>query len=553
MLKKVAVGIDPGARFIKLAKVRRRGSLLVIERLLKVPRDTPEETLKNFIRRMRETDFTAGDAVVGVSGRGAILRYTHVPPVPDSRLKLIMEYEMAELAGKSAESVSSDYRLLNIPTDLHQDFTVLVAMSRDNYVTEIMDFLREAGIRVRSVLPGPVALYNTFLALCQFEENKTYLAADIGAENTEVAVISGRNLYFARNIGKGADEFTEAISSALRIQSYEAEKIKVSEGAIKRTGWAGDRERLISESLAQAADRFYSVINSTLGFAKTQLKLKDLKIDRVFLFGGGAALPGLSDHLTDSFGVPVTVPDLLVHRSESEELRAIDRRLRLGDTLPPEDFAAVTANLSEFACAVGLAVSELDSTFIALDIMPTALKKKREFSHKTVFLYAAAMACAVFLITRFAGAVSESWTTAARNEKLQQIAMDCENRLARFRETKAENEKIENTLSAAVGLADAGSFATNLLFLLRKTEVVPHQVRIEEFALRRDNATRDVWATLKGEVVTERGNEFAILRQLRENLKNQKLIKDAVIDPSKTQELQGRFFFEITVTARSQM
>lgn len=228
------------------------------------------------------------------------------------------------------------------------------------------------------------------------------------------------------------------------------------------------------------------------------------------------------------------------------------RRLHLGDSLPPEDIACATATLSEFACAIGLAVSGLDSTFLAPDIMPRAIKKKREFREKTVFLYVAAVACAVFLITRFAGAISDSYLAASREETLQQVASDCRQRLARFEETKEENEKVGSAVSAASKLADAGSFATNLLFILRKTEIVPRQIKIDEIAVKRDNVTQKISAILKGKVVAERGDEFGLLRQLRENLKNHKLIGDALIDPSKTQESGGLFFFEMTVIVRSQ-
>jgi type IV pilus assembly protein PilM len=551
MLTKTGLGVDIGSRFVKVAKVRRKGSFLVIERLLKVPRGPQEETLSNLASGMREAGIPATGAVIGVSGRGSILRYTHIPAVPDFRLKLIMEYEMAELVGKSAESVSSDYRLLNVPSEAGQDYTVLIAMSRDDYLGESIGFVRGAGIAIKSALPTSLALYNTFLALCQYEENQTYLLVDMGASNTDIAIVAGKDLYFARSIGKGADDFTEAVSGALGVGLDEAEKIKLSEGVIESPVRATGRQKTVSDCLAQAADRFYSVLNSTLGFAKTQLKLKSLKIDRVFLFGGGASLTGLAEHLTKSFGVPVTVPNLLAHRGESEELLAIDRRLRLGDSLPPEDIACATASLSEFACAIGLAVSGLDSALVALDIMPRALKRKREFKEKTVFLYAAAAACAVFLVMRYAGAISDSYLAASREETLQQVDRECQQRLEQFKKITGENEMAENALSSAAKVADAGSFITNLLFLLRNTEIVPHQIRIEEISLKREGAAQRASAILKGEVVAERGNEFVLLREFRERLKNHKLIEDAAIDPSKTQELQGRFLFEMTVVARN--
>ena len=50
-----------------------------------------------------------GAALVGVSGRDLIMRYTHVPPVPDWRLEMLMNFEIQEVSEQSGGDVSAAY------------------------------------------------------------------------------------------------------------------------------------------------------------------------------------------------------------------------------------------------------------------------------------------------------------------------------------------------------------------------------------------------------------------------------------------------------------
>ena len=86
----VSVGVDFGSQFVKFARVRRRGQNFEVERLVKIPRAT-SEVAQTVASGLKQAGLRASGAVLGVSGRGAIIRYTMVPPVPAYRLKMIMD------------------------------------------------------------------------------------------------------------------------------------------------------------------------------------------------------------------------------------------------------------------------------------------------------------------------------------------------------------------------------------------------------------------------------------------------------------------------------
>lgn len=545
----VSIGVDFGNQSIKLARLRRRRERILVERLLRIER-TDSDTIGAIAAAVREAGMRASGAVMGISGRGAIIRYTSVPPVPAYRLKMIMEYEMGELAGKSPEAISSDYRVLNLPRDVSQEFTLMVAMSKDQFVQESMSGLTAAGIGVSHVLPAPLALYNTFLALGGYEEEKTYLVVDIGAGNVDMVIVREKDLFFARSVGGGADEFTEILGEALGLIFSEAQKVKESEGIIATSNWTSDRQQRISKALSAAADRLHTTLNSSISFARNQLKLKELKIDKVYLFGGGSNLPGLPEYLTQLFDIEVIAPSLLELAQAPVER---DLRLDLAQSLPAQDLSAASPALREFTAAIGLALSQLDPSLYSMDLMPAEEKKKRLFKERTVFLYAAGAILVFFLIVRLVVAGMESAASEERHGRLESLLSEAEDRLSALRVVNEESDQTSATIQHLTGLTEPGHFLTRLLFLTRKREVMPPEIQITEMLLREPLKSEEGGAcatsvVIRGRVMSRTGNEFEIVQQFHDRLIKSGAVKSAAIDPSSTgSDNKGGFRFEMTV------
>ncbi len=544
-MRSVAVGVDFGSQFVKLAKLRRRGQHLVVERLLKFART------EMVASELRAAGLGASGAVVGIPGRGAILRYTSVPPVPAYRLKMIVEYEIGELAAKSGEAVSSDYKVLNLPRDISQDFSVMVAMSKDEFVRDYMLQLGSAGIDVAVALPAPVALYNTFLALGVYEEDTNYLLVDIGATNVDMAIVGGKELFYARSIGRGADDFTEAVSEVLRVGFPEAERIKCSEGAILIAGWSSDRQKNISDALRGAADRLYSTLSSSINFGLRQINQKDLKVDKICLFGGGSNIPGLPEYLASLFGKEVIAHQLrtLMHGQEGPA-----GRIRLEDSLPDLDVSGASEQLREFATAIGLAASKLDVSFWSMDLMPAEEKKKRLFRERTVFLYAAGAVLALFLLVRLITAGTESTKVQERCDVLQSRLEEAKQRQFALRKITKENDQVTSALRHAADVTERGTFLTELLFLIRKVEITPKGIKIDEIVLRNypaedESARKEISVLIRGRVMSQTGDEYDIVRRFSDQLEKAKIVKSAAIDPSLTRRAREEFNFEIVVTS----
>ncbi len=394
MLPRSFYGVDIASRSAKIVKVTCAGGGYILERALHVPfpaanPDTSiwKEQAAALIRKaIAESGMKIPRAVLGISGRDAIIRYSRIPPVQPWRLKMIMKYQVEEMAGKQEAGVTSDYRILNLPRGHLDEFTLLVAMAKNEFVSNRLEVMKKAGIMPVSACPSPIALHNTFVALGTWEEDKTYLLMDVGRDNTDIAIAKNGELYFARTASMGGEAFTKALAEETGQSEEFAEKMKMEEGVIKIDGHVTQREENISNALMSTAAQVANMITSTLQFARSQTRIRDLAVDKVVLSGGGSRLRGFVEYMATSLGMNVEYMNMAG---------------AMRNTLPPGDKAQFSSAMLELACPVGLAASEGGRRFVSMDLLPDEYRSEREFKEHTRFIYVAGVLALVFLITLF--------------------------------------------------------------------------------------------------------------------------------------------------------
>jgi hypothetical protein len=169
---------------------------------------------------------------------------------------------------------------------------------------------------VVDVVPAAVALLNTF---CRYAPGRpaTALVVDVARDGTDMAVISGRSLLFARSIPVGADALLGA----------------EGRNGFDLAGWAGE-------------------VQSCLALFRSQFPGPDQAVTSAVLCGGAGAIEGLPARLAEVLGLEVR---------RLEELQG-----RGGE--PEAAF---------FATAVGLALAGLGEGPVASSLLPPVLREER--------------------------------------------------------------------------------------------------------------------------------------------------------------------------------
>lgn len=379
-MPKTGIGIDFGSDSIKVVAGRTRdGAFQVLNAgILRRAEGHGPEDVGPLLRSWK----LKGQAIVGVTGRDMIIRYTQVPPMPDWRLKQVMGFEIADLSVQAGGDLSADFNRMDIPSSMSEDETILLTLIKNSLIQERTAALAGSKVDVSCFTPNAIALYNLLLKMGEGSEG-TVMVVNIGADSMDMAIVRDGSLIFARNVSGGSNILNQALKDSFSFSEAKAEKLKKTMGRILvRDNAAGlnRQEEKIARSLSGAAGRIYSMIQSSLMFCKAQIKVADIELDRLLLTGGGTRLQGLTEYLAESLNVACDVLDpvpgvnaLQLEGSEFER------------------------NGLEFSSAVGLAMMGVYSDVYLIEVVPEESRKKRSFQERAVFGIMAAVVLFVYL------------------------------------------------------------------------------------------------------------------------------------------------------------
>ncbi|MCC6408267.1 MAG: pilus assembly protein PilM [Planctomycetes bacterium] len=399
-----------------------------------------------------ELSFKPTDARIGLTGRDVNIRYTRVPRVPDWQLRKLMRFEVEEIGGQSGSEVASDFNVLpNLP-EVEGEDVVLLAMARESLLEEHLQGLAAVGGKVDAFTPLAIALYNAWLRFGAIED-QTVLIANIGHENLDVILVRGPDLLFARNLSGGSSLFDAAIAERFGVSARKAEELKKEFATLEPGGTFKDGNQEKASRAAQAAaGQLLSLLQSTVMFCKSQVNLTGLRVDKVLLCGGGAALKGLPRYLQNAMNVPVELFD---------PFTVVDTT-----SLSPEEGELLDQHALESVAVLGLATLASDPDGYSIEILPRKVARARDFAQGTVFLIAAAV-----LVVGFLG--YEAWRTHSSLQKVRQQASAADAQLKRAdaidrktRDLSEESAKLAERARDLAELAGSGEQVARVLHTL---------------------------------------------------------------------------------------
>lgn len=412
-----SVAVDVGTHSVKVLALKAGKRGLVITAFAEVPRAEAE-------RELAALGIPLKGAVLGISGRDMILRYTQVPPSPDWQLKNLMDLELQDLQGQSGGELSADYNLLPAREDDDSGMdTVLMALARNEALERTSELVQAAGGSVEAHVPTCIALYNAFLKCGPaVEEDEVTALVNIGRDSMDVTLVRGTDLLFARNLGSGGKVLDDAIAGAFNVSEGKAEKLKIELLDLdpqSRGRFASGQAEKVTMAAGGASSMIVSGIQSSLAFCQSQTKIADLRLGRVWLCGGSASVRGLKSMLREALRCPVEMFDPFARCDLSE--------------LPPEMANELERARAAAVPVLGLAAGRVDGDLYSLEILPERVKRRQRFLQRTVFDIAAAAVAIVLLALLFVdgkenleAATKMAATVRAQTKRISQVHEDAD-------------------------------------------------------------------------------------------------------------------------------
>lgn len=482
-----------------------------------------------------------GTARLGIDARSFIVQYVQVPVVPPWRLKLIMNYEIQELAARMMEPIATDYRLVQAPSRGSDRILVLVAFAKDAQVEPRIDALEAQGIRVKGLAPNAIAVYNAYRCLGLGREGRTSALVDIGHSEVQVAIEKDGLLIFARGAPLPTGQAIERVAADLGCSEADALRY-LAEGPPR------GKEDDFQQALRPVFQPIVSIIQSSFRFFAAQTKLPG-EVDEVWLSGGGASIVGLAEHLSGKLGVPTKIFDPLEHLDAS--------------ALLPAERSLIEGRGPSLAAAVGLALMDAGRDPFTLEILPARFRRRREFRERTVFLYIAAAVLLVYLLLALGEAYMRRGDLLARNMELHDQLDGLNDRDAELDRIRSENDVRRGVLQNLAGRSETGFSLALVLDRLRGA--LPESVSLREIRVETPESPagtgdpapggqaapladpRGVTIRLDGEVDNASGDGHRIIRQVESALRTIHEVATAETDPQSLVENRAESFIRFTM------
>lgn len=286
----VSVGLDIGRGYIKGVVLRKEAGIISLDNFCS---HNVTGNIPNLLKKITaECNFPTHKVNISLSGKSTIVRDLWMPQMKAEELKASLGFELDQYIPFPAEEIYYDsYILPESPlTRKNGQMRVVLAVAKKGFVNEHIQWLKDAGLVPNIICVDAISLSNVFQR--HIPDAGTLGLIDIGSSKSIVDIISNNLLTFTREVEYGTARVRDDVSRGLSVSIDEAEKL-ICSGDQRISGWVEDfTSRLAKE------------VWSSFEYYEGQ---EQRAVEKVYITGGGALLPGLAGILNQSVGLPVEV------------------------------------------------------------------------------------------------------------------------------------------------------------------------------------------------------------------------------------------------------
>ena len=341
---KTIVGLDIGSSSIKAVELKKsRGEVelvhigleplasdIVVDSMIVDSGSVSSAITKIF----NENNIKSKAVATSVSGHSVIVKRIPMTTMDDSELAASISSEAAQHIPFDITDVNVDYQILSEDSGPQMD-VLLVAVKKDK-ILNYTNVLSLAGKSPAVVDIDAFALQNCYEYNYEPSPSSTVALLNLGASVMNINIVKGTTPLFTRDVSVGGNQYTDSLQKELDLSFDDAESLKL-----------GNKVGTVSEDakmpiLQQVTEIIVLEIQKTFDFFRATAAGEH--IERIYLAGGSAKVPGLMEALRQEFSLPVEMlnPFQRIQAATGVATDLIDR------------------NAGQLAIAVGLALRSFE-------------------------------------------------------------------------------------------------------------------------------------------------------------------------------------------------
>ena len=303
--RKPLFGLDIGTSAVKVVQLRESSGnwTLTAFATSPLPPDVigegmikdPPAVVEAIRATVAKAGVTSRGAAIGIAGRELITKKVQLPEVPAKELRDAVQLEAEHHIPFALDEVFLDHHVVSRQDGVMDLLLVAVKKSK---VIEYAAVVEEAGLKPVVVDVDTFALANQFEVNHPKDTGEAVALIDMGAAVLKTSVVKGGESVFSRDTAFGGNQYTQAIADRLHTSFEEAEKAKVGE----KSSIAWDS---IVPALESVSRDLSLEVRRTLDYFGSTAEAE--RIGRIVLSGGAARLPGITEYLSTTWGIPVEV------------------------------------------------------------------------------------------------------------------------------------------------------------------------------------------------------------------------------------------------------
>ncbi len=261
------------------------------------------DLLKNLLVKSKAT---AKDAVLSVPVFSTFSAVMELPDMPYSQIESAIPYEARQyipvpisevilgwniIGKKNLDPIAGGANMAPAP----KIEVLLVAIPKE-VANKYAEIAQAANLNLRAIELESFAISRALVG----NDAIPTLIVDIGSKITNILIVDNGYVMINKGLDTSGAEITRALSHGLNVDLKRAETLKRERGLIV----AGESDRAVNQIMLPIVDL---MVNEAKRIADFYNYKSGIKVERVFLCGGSAYLPGLAKHFSDAFGLPTIV------------------------------------------------------------------------------------------------------------------------------------------------------------------------------------------------------------------------------------------------------
>src|ERR1035437_1335392 len=302
---KSIVGLDIGSSSIKAVELKKSRNGVEVAHMAMEPLSSDivvdsmivdSGSVASAITKIfTESGIKTRAVATSVSGHSVIVKRIPMSSMSDQELAGVIQTEAAQHIPFDISDVSIDYQILNDNGGATMD-VLLVAVKKDK-ILNYTNVLSLAGKSPAVVDIDAFALQNCYEYNYQPGPGATVALLNLGASVMNINIVKGSTPLFTRDVSVGGHQYTDSLQKELDLSFDDAESLKLG----KKVGTVSEDAKM--PILQQVTEIIVLEIQKTFDFFRATATGEH--IERIYLAGGSAKVPGLVEALRQEFSMPV--------------------------------------------------------------------------------------------------------------------------------------------------------------------------------------------------------------------------------------------------------